>query len=253
LELTKYKNHRDPKYLNWLRQQNCVVSELKAQCAHHVRLKTNGGCSLKPSDYFCIPLTNDSHTTGSNALHIIGEETFIAQHSLDCIELFSFYLKKYLLEQFDFYYMLKHESSLELLANLISIIEVKSTPNIVRSKPISAAKKPALKDDYYQKSKKLKNEYDKELRKKLKQHKSLQPQKKSEDDEFYQIAKELKRNQQKVLRAKAKETMKITPLKKSPEQLLKLEQAKQLRREQEKAYRIEQKKRHAKYLKEQNC
>ena len=82
MEFSKHKNHRNPNYLIWLREQPCVASGEKAQCAHHVRLGTNGGSSLKPSDYFCIPLIHEYHTTGLFAIHVVGEDTFLNQSRL---------------------------------------------------------------------------------------------------------------------------------------------------------------------------
>ena len=123
MELSKHKNHRNLKYLNWLRKQPCVVSGDKAQCAHHIRLGTNGGSSLKPSDYFCIPLLNEYHTTGSYAIHVVGENTFLKQLKLDRNKLFIQFLKQYLVEEFTVYFQLENLSDEVLISHLINLIE----------------------------------------------------------------------------------------------------------------------------------
>ncbi|MEX0798410.1 MAG: hypothetical protein WEB87_03040 [Bacteriovoracaceae bacterium] len=221
MELSKHKPHRNVKYLNWLRKQPCVVSGEKAQCAHHVRLGTNGGASLKPSDYFCIPLLNEYHTTGACALHNIGEETFFKQFGLEPLELFIKYLKAYLIEKFEIYYMLEGRTPEETLADLIGLAQNK-LPKMER-----ATKKPSKKrsspettsfslseNKYYQKAKEFKRERDKELRKKLKEKTDKKkvpfpkaPAKTLKGDEFYEKAKEKRKLQEKEYRKKNKEKM----------------------------------------------
>lgn len=216
MELSKHKNHRSAKYLNWLRQQNCAVSGLKAECAHHIRLGTNGGTSLKPSDYFCIPLLNEYHVSGPEALHVIGEDTFLARFGLDPQELFIKYLKKFLIETFEIYYMLENRSKEETIDDLIGLI-VNKLPKMdrpskkrpsIQSKAKSISKeKPApsiTENEFYQKAKELKKERDKELRQKLKAQASKNPSPSFKGNEFYEKSKELKRERDKELRAKLK-------------------------------------------------
>lgn len=206
MELTKHSNHRNTKYLKWLRTQPCVVSAQKAQCAHHVRLGTNGGSSLKPSDYFCIPLLNEYHTTGPRALHLIGEDTFFQEFKLSHTRLFIHFLKEYLAQEHDTLIQLEDQSELWLINYLIELVESKG-PSIER---VKRTKKKVELDTYAQKSRDQKKLKDKELRAKLKENKSISPnQKKSfKGNEFYEKAKEQKREQDKVLREKLKKSQK---------------------------------------------
>jgi len=217
LHLSKHRPHRNLKYLSWLRTRNCVVSGKKAECAHHIRLGTNGGTSLKPSDYFCIPLLNEFHTTGHSALHIIGEETFLKQFSIRPTEVFIKYLSEYLKDAFDIDYKVCDKPEQETISDLIELIESKvvrsSSP--IKKKKVSVKKDPTPKvsiteSSYYQSAKKLKNERDKELRRKLKEESknSASPKKQFKGNEFYEKAKELKRIKDKELRKKLKEQSK---------------------------------------------
>ena len=195
MELSKHKAHRNPAYLNWLRKQNCVVSGKKAQCAHHIRLGTNGGTGLKPSDYFCIPLTNEFHTTGAEALHLIGEETFLREFKLNPLELFIGYLTDYLAQRFEVLVARDNKPAKQALLDLVTIIETESLKYKKQERP---KPKPAPKKDAkYDKAKKLKNERDKSLRQKLKVP--------AKENEFYQIAKNVKRERERVLREKMKD------------------------------------------------
>ncbi|CBW25760.1 hypothetical protein BMS_0868 [Halobacteriovorax marinus SJ] len=212
LHLSKYTAHRNQKYLAWLREQSCVVSGKKAQCAHHIRLGTNGGTGLKPSDYFCIPLLNEYHTTGSSALHIIGEETFLAQFKIDSKKIFIYFLRKYLSENYDILYGINNKSDEEVLFDLITIIESKIDRPIKKVKRQKPKEKPATpkvsitESNYYQVAKKLKNERDKELRKKIKESSTTSSIKKQfKGNEFYEKAKEAKRLKDRELRKRNKE------------------------------------------------
>ena len=203
MELSKYKAHRNQKYLSWLREQNCVVSNKKAQCAHHIRLGTNGGTGIKPSDYFCLPLINEYHTTGSLALHMIGEETFLKQFELDPISLFIKYLKDYLASQYDILYSLERTDKKICLAELIEIIESKNVKK-PKKKAVSKPKTkiPKIKTEkeieFYEVAKALKRANDKELRDKLKQE--IDPK----QSEFYKRSKEALKLKQKEYRDKNK-------------------------------------------------
>lgn len=212
MHLSKYTAHRNQKYLAWLREQSCVVSGKKAQCAHHIRLGTNGGTGLKPSDYFCIPLLNEYHTTGSSALHIIGEETFLAQFKIDSKKIFIYFLRKYLSENYDILYGINNKSDEEVLFDLITIIESKIDRPIKKVKRQKPKEKPATpkvsitESNYYQVAKKLKNERDKELRKKIKESSTTSSIKKQfKGNEFYEKAKEAKRLKDRELRKRNKE------------------------------------------------
>lgn len=180
MELSKHRNYRNLKYLNWLREQDCVIAGRKADVTHHVNLGTNGGKGIKASDYFCLPLLNEFHTSGLWAVHSIGEKTFFETFKLDRDELFIFYLEGFLKSS----YGIVSEFSaggdrLEKIKSLIDKIEEHTNrQDKVRVKKVKAKKvnsTPKVKaseTDYYQKSKELKKEYDKVLREKNKKRMS---------------------------------------------------------------------------------
>lgn len=209
MELSKHKNHRNPKYLSWLRKQPCVASGNKAQCAHHIRLGTNGGSSLKPSDYFCIPLLNEFHTTGLFAIHVVGEDTFLKQFKLNRNELFIKYLTQYLIETFDVYIQLEDKKDEELIAYMIKLVEEKG-PKFDRPKKKKKPKHSLVDDEFYQKAKEAKKTQDRELRLKIKEDVKLEKAssmtKSLKGNEYYEKSKELKRLKDKELRAKIKES-----------------------------------------------
>ncbi|OUR99565.1 hypothetical protein A9Q84_00665 [Halobacteriovorax marinus] len=254
MELSAHRNHRNLKYLNWLRKQPCVVSGKKAECAHHIRLGTNGGTSLKPSDYFCIPLLNEFHTTGSSALHIIGEETFLNHFKLDKSQLFLKYLSQYLLEVFDVHFQLSGSSDEELLEKIIALLEAKNLFVEKKKKPKTKSKTDSPKvslteNDFYQKSKELKRVKDKELRDKLKKNKTVIKATSLKGTEFYENAKELKRARDKELRAKLKATKIKTKSSSTGSDFY--EMAKEKKKAQEKEMRDKNKEHMSKYRKEQ--
>lgn len=205
MNLSQHKAHRNDKYLAWLRTQNCVVSDKKAQCAHHIRLGTNGGTGIKPSDYFCIPLTNDNHTTGSNALHMIGEDTFLTEYDIDKEEIFIYYLSKFIKETMQIK-VPRQSDAAKTIELLIKTIEETRAPQTKKR----ASTKDKKIDPYYEKSKEIKRESDKILRAKIK---ASTPKVKSTsitENEFDQLAKEEKRIRDKELRRQLKDDSKQT-------------------------------------------
>lgn len=213
MELYKYSNHRNSKYLKWLRTQKCIVSGMPADCAHHIRLGTNGGQGIKPSDYFCIPLTDEFHTVGSNSVHRIGEETFLMINDIEKVEFFIFYLNAFLKD----IYTLKIDNKFkDKFDYLFELIEACERDNIKQAKTTSPAKLKAksekakvslLENEFYQNAKTLRKENDKELRKKLKASTPKTKTKiKISDSEYYQEAKELNRKYAKEMRDKNKES-----------------------------------------------
>lgn len=238
MKLSKHSNHRNQKYLAWLRLQNCVVSSNKAQCAHHVRMGTNGGSGLKPSDYFCIPLLNEYHTTGSYALHIIGEETFFKNFELNRDQLFVYYLKNYLKETFDTIVQLDDQSDEFLIEYLIQLIEEKGPSFDKPKRKVKSKKENSLNDEYYQKAKEAKKTYDKELRAQLKPEKKAALKKSEKEIEYYEKSKEQKRQRDKALRQQMKKTITNTA-------------SKEARRLHDKQLREKNKKSQAEYRKEQ--
>lgn len=60
--------------------------------AHHVRMGGNGGTGIKPSDYRCVPLSNDEH----GDLHSKGERTFWEYYGVDPDEVQIYLMLKYI-------------------------------------------------------------------------------------------------------------------------------------------------------------
>lgn len=257
--LSKHKNHRNPKYLDWLRGQKCAVSGSPAECAHHIRLGTNGGTGIKPSDYFCLPLLNEFHTTGPDALHIIGEETFLTKYGIEPMELFAKYLKDYLSEKHDVLYGLESRTTETAIAQMIELIEskgpsLKSSPSKKKKKKKSkeGPSAPKISDsEFYEKAKELKNQRDRELREKLKS-KGPGPKKSSfKGNDAYEKAKEMKRERDKELRAKLKKSAK--KVSKTTKDLVSselYEKAKEYKKAREKELRQKLKEKHKSYRKE---
>tara|TARA_R100001163_G_scaffold11784_1_gene10826 strand:- start:27794 stop:28186 length:393 start_codon:yes stop_codon:yes gene_type:complete len=71
LALTMKKVIRAAKHLQFIRSQPCIITGQKAQ-ACHIRILTDGGTGIKPSDFFCIGLHQDLH----RQQHILGEQSF---------------------------------------------------------------------------------------------------------------------------------------------------------------------------------
>lgn len=240
VELSKHKNHRNAAYLAWLRKQKGVISGKKAECAHHIRLGTNGGSSLKPSDYFCIPLLNEFHTSGLFAIHGIGEGTFLELFKLNEKKLFIEFLSKYLKEKFKTDVEIKSTDENHVIAALIGLIEEVTTKKDRASKPKS--KKSITENEFYQKSKEEKRVRDKEMRAQIKEEAKLNPVENTsptfKGNEFYEKAKELKRIQDRELRAKNKSTAK-KPKKSSTTKSDYYEKAKEYKRQRDKDLRAE--------------
>ncbi len=213
MELTKYNNHRSTKYLNWLRNRPCVISGQKAECTHHIRLGTNGGTALKPSDYFCIPLLHEFHTVGPQALHIIGEDSFLKKFNLNKTELFVKCLSQYLIDKFDTHIQLRDITDEALLEVIVKLLEekdpfkVSSKKNKPKKDNVAVPKVSITQSEFYQKAKELKRIKDKEIRAKLKAQKIVTISKPLMDKDFYEKAKEAKRVKDRKLRDKNREKM----------------------------------------------
>ena len=72
---------RDEEYKNWIRTLACCA------CGHPPPIEaahtgTDGGMSMKASDYSCVPLCSDCHTRGPLAYHRIGKRAFERVHDL---------------------------------------------------------------------------------------------------------------------------------------------------------------------------
>ena len=262
MKLKGHKNHRNPKYLSWLRGKNCVISGKEAECAHHIRLATNGGVALKPSDYFCIPLLNQFHTSGPNAIHIIGEETFLNEFKLDKIELFTGYLVQYLRDVFDIHFQISGEEREEILAKLIALVETKnlflerkgprkSKARLKKSTINSGVPKISITEDkFYQIAKEAKKNRDKELRRELKKVKTSTSSTSLKGSEFYENAKEFKRIKDKNLRQILKKKTEASQRKSNSKSSFS-ELAKEARKSHEKDLREKLKESQSKYRKEQ--
>ena len=76
----KTKNWRSPKHLEWLREQRCLCcNRCPRSEAAHIRIGTDGGMGLKPSDYWATPLCSECH----GYQHLAGERTFWTIEGLD--------------------------------------------------------------------------------------------------------------------------------------------------------------------------
>jgi hypothetical protein len=218
MKLFKYPNHRNTAYLTWLRSQNCAASGQKAEVAHHMRLGTNGGSALKPSDYFCLPLTEEYHTQGSMAVHLIGEESFVEFYQLDLIELFNYYLTNYI--EFKNGEKVKFENSLSLEERLNILVDKVESTNSTGTKPRVNQKKATTKQvkkvsitesEFYQRGKELRKVHDKKLRDELKKNQTKIKVKvpsskvKISETDYYKNAKELNKAYAKKIRDENKE------------------------------------------------
>lgn len=74
------EKRRSPAHRAWVRGFACCAcgSETAIECAH-VRLGTDGGTSMKPSDRWCISLCRDCHSEQ----HRIGEVSFAHHHKIN--------------------------------------------------------------------------------------------------------------------------------------------------------------------------
>ena len=77
---------RDPAYRAWIRTLPCTIcgAVWRVEAAH---TGCDGGMSMKPSDYSCIPLCRNCHTVGRGAYHHIGKLAFEQKWGIDCVEL----------------------------------------------------------------------------------------------------------------------------------------------------------------------
>jgi hypothetical protein len=75
--------YRSKDYLAYVHTLPCVVTGVEHGMndivAHHVRWKAGAGTGMKPSDYWCLPLTAVEHTK----LHQVGEEKYWKSHGID--------------------------------------------------------------------------------------------------------------------------------------------------------------------------
>lgn len=80
----KQKRIRSEKHLKFIRSLPCCVTGNRTQVqAAHIRLGTDGGTSLKPSDCFVLPLSAAEHFTQHNR----GERTYWGERLDSAIDL----------------------------------------------------------------------------------------------------------------------------------------------------------------------
>jgi len=74
---------RDPAYLAWIRELPCIAcgTEGRSEAAH---TGSDGGMSMKASDYSCVPLCADCHTQAPGAYHRIGKRALERTHGFCC-------------------------------------------------------------------------------------------------------------------------------------------------------------------------
>jgi len=76
----KTKAWRDKKYLEYVRQQPCVVcGHTENIHAHHIRLASNSGTGMRPGDLWALSLCHLHHLE----YHQLGKETFYERHGID--------------------------------------------------------------------------------------------------------------------------------------------------------------------------
>lgn len=75
---------RSPAHRKWVRSHACCAcgSETAIECAH-VRVGTDGGMGIKPSDIWCISLCRDCHSEQ----HQLGEPVFEVKYGIDMKDL----------------------------------------------------------------------------------------------------------------------------------------------------------------------
>lgn len=107
----------DEKYLKWLAQEACVVTNLKAQRGigaynihiHHIHSRNKGR-----NDYKTVPLMGYVHSWGNASYHTTGKVDFIKCHKLvteDIIEYFEYFADEFVNEYLDQGNMLKRKES----------------------------------------------------------------------------------------------------------------------------------------------
>jgi len=72
---------RDEDYKDWIRTLACCacLAEGRSEAAH---TGSDGGMSMKASDYSCVPLCPDCHTRAPGAYHRIGKRAFERSKSI---------------------------------------------------------------------------------------------------------------------------------------------------------------------------
>jgi len=72
---------RDEAYKAWIRMLPCLGCHREGQ-SEAAHTGTDGGMSMKASDYSCVPLCSDCHRQAPGAYHRIGKLTFERAHGV---------------------------------------------------------------------------------------------------------------------------------------------------------------------------
>lgn len=81
--------YRSKKHLDFIRKQPCIISDQHDSQACHIRVLSDAGIGLKPSD-FAIPMIYHYHRMS----HDLGEVRFFQKFKINPYELALFYAKK---------------------------------------------------------------------------------------------------------------------------------------------------------------
>jgi hypothetical protein len=68
-------------YKAWVRTLPCVACGIEG-CSEAAHVGTDGGMSMKATDYSCVPLCSNCHTQAPGAYHRIGKRAFERAHGL---------------------------------------------------------------------------------------------------------------------------------------------------------------------------
>ena len=72
--------------LAWIRELTCIACgmEGRSEAAH---TGSDGGMSIKASDYSCVPLCSDCHTQAPGAYHRVGKRAFERRRGLSFVRI----------------------------------------------------------------------------------------------------------------------------------------------------------------------
>ena len=70
---------KSTKHLNFIRSLPCYISEQTPSQACHIRILSDGGTGLKPSDYYTLPFIHQYHKMQTD----IGEQTFYNKFNIN--------------------------------------------------------------------------------------------------------------------------------------------------------------------------
>lgn len=85
-------NFRSEEYLDFIRQQSCLICSRHQADPHHWRKGTDGGTGLKPSDFFCIPLCREHHAEAHN----LSDKRFAEKYDINISDELSWLISKFI-------------------------------------------------------------------------------------------------------------------------------------------------------------